>query len=63
MSDFENIFEITFLNKESATPEEMKMRYIATSSDVARGLFIQNFHARNWEFLSAKYLGKREYCF
>ena len=56
MSDFENIFEITFLNKESATPEEMKMRYIATSSDVARGLFIQNFHARNWEFLSAKYL-------
>ena len=62
MSDIENIFELTFLNKESETtpPEEMTMRYIATSADVAKGLFIQNFHSRDWEFLSAKYLGQKD---
>ena len=38
----------------------MKMRYIATSADVAKGLFIQNFHSRDWEFLSAKYLGQKD---
>lgn len=60
MSNIENIFQVTFLNKESETPEEMRITYHATSVDVAKGLFIQQFQSRNWEFVSAQYLGQRE---